>query len=461
MVIELLAIAIRSNPQIHGVVVGNDEHTISLYADDIMLFLTKPESSLPALADLLEAYGSISGYKVNRAKSIIMPLNSFADVMPQLNIPFSWNDTSLTYLGLQISNKLDQTFMLNYGPLLKVVGQELDRWKTLPISLIGRVNCIKMSVLPRFLYLFRTLPCHVPQSFFKHLNSLITTFLWQGKPARIKLKVLCLNPCEGGLGLPDFYLYYLAAQSMVIWAWQTNRHNPPSWRQKKQHQLADITLSSLPYIPYVHTFKRTLNNPFVLQGCIIWSDIRKKTKNLQIIYTGTPFYANPALPEILKDELCLLWYRKGIRVFGDLFDKGSFLSFEQLKLKFSLESKHFFKHLQVRDYIRVQQGGKLLSLYPLELDTFIVGKDIKKFVSTMYKMLLKLSVCGPVGAKLKWEQDLGVDFKEEQWKAICQKSQSFSFNSRHRLQQFNLIHRVYYTPQRLNKMNPDLSALCP
>lgn len=76
-----------------------------------------------------------------------MPLNSFADVMPQLNIPFSWNDTSLTYLGLQISNKLDQTFTLNYGPLLKVVGQELDRWKTLPISLIGRVNCIKMSVL--------------------------------------------------------------------------------------------------------------------------------------------------------------------------------------------------------------------------------------------------------------------------------------------------------------------------
>lgn len=106
-----------------------------------------------------------------------MPLNLTAEVMPKLNIPFSWNDSCLTYLGLQISNKLDQAFALNYGPLLKKVGQELDKWKTLPISLIGRVNCIKMSVLPRFLYLFWTLPFHVPQSFFKHLNSLITKFV--------------------------------------------------------------------------------------------------------------------------------------------------------------------------------------------------------------------------------------------------------------------------------------------
>lgn len=157
----------------------------------------------------------------------------------------------------------------------------------------------------------------------------------------------------------------------------------------------------------------------------------------------------------------MLWYSKGIRTFGDLFDNGTLLSFEQLRSKFHLGPKQFFKHLQVRDYIRVQQGGKLLSLYPLEVDTNIVGRDVKKLVSFMYKMLLKSSSCGPVGAKLKWEQDLGAEIKDEEWKSICQKSQAFSFNSRHRLQQFNLIHRIYYTPQRLNKMNPDLSALCP
>lgn len=123
-VIEPLAIAIRSNSQIHGVLVGNVRHTISLYADNIMLFLTKPEISFPVLVDLLETYGSISGYKVNNTKSIIMPLNLTAEVMPKLNIPFSWNDSCLTYLGLQISNKLDQAFALNHGPLLKKVGQE-------------------------------------------------------------------------------------------------------------------------------------------------------------------------------------------------------------------------------------------------------------------------------------------------------------------------------------------------
>lgn len=86
------------------------------------------------------------------------------------------------------------------------------------------------------------------------------------------MKVLHLSPYEGGLGLPDFYLYYLAAQSMVIWAWQTNRQNLSLRLQIDQHRLPDINLSSLPYIPFVPT---------------------KKTKNLQSIYTATSFLGQP------------------------------------------------------------------------------------------------------------------------------------------------------------------------
>lgn len=54
------------------------KHIIPLYGDDIMLYLTNLETSLPALCTLLEEYSCISGYKVNKHKSVMTPLNPAA-----------------------------------------------------------------------------------------------------------------------------------------------------------------------------------------------------------------------------------------------------------------------------------------------------------------------------------------------------------------------------------------------
>jgi hypothetical protein len=73
LAIEPLAEAFRSHPSIHGVRIGGREHLVSLYADDILLYLTKPDISLQTLVDILKEYGTFSGYKLNLSKSIIMP----------------------------------------------------------------------------------------------------------------------------------------------------------------------------------------------------------------------------------------------------------------------------------------------------------------------------------------------------------------------------------------------------
>lgn len=64
-------------------------------------------------------------------------------------------------------------------------------------------------------------------------------------------------------------------------------------------------------------------------------------------------------------------------------------------------------------------------------------------------------------AKLKWETDTDYAFDDFEWNDICSSSQSFSYNSRHKLLQFNLIHRVYLTPQRLHKISSNYSEYCP
>ena len=110
LAVEPPTIAVRAHPAIEGVMVRDEKHIISLYADDIMLYLTNMETSLPALCTLLEDYSWISGHKINKQKSVMMPLNPAAQGLSRGNIPFYWDPCKLCYLGLQIPNQLYQIY---------------------------------------------------------------------------------------------------------------------------------------------------------------------------------------------------------------------------------------------------------------------------------------------------------------------------------------------------------------
>lgn len=143
-----------------------------------------------------------------------MPLNTAGTKISRHNIPFQWCAEKLTYLGLQIPNMCLKAFSLNYLPLLKKTETELNRWMNLPLSLVGRISCIKMNVLPKFLFLFQMLPTVVPKYLFKQLHSAVSRFIWKGKIPRIRLNILQGTPQEGGLKLPNFETYYWAAQCL-------------------------------------------------------------------------------------------------------------------------------------------------------------------------------------------------------------------------------------------------------
>ena len=66
-------------------------------------------------------------------------------------------------LGIVVTRDLDQLLKVNWDMKIYQLKQNIDFWKTLPISLVGRINAIKMVVLPRFLYLFQCLPKFIPQ----------------------------------------------------------------------------------------------------------------------------------------------------------------------------------------------------------------------------------------------------------------------------------------------------------
>lgn len=130
---------------------------ISLYADDILVYIRRPQTSIRILLETIELFSSFSGYKINWSKSKLMPVRCRDPGMLE-EIPFKLALEKFTYLGIEITKKYNSLFDANFMAILDKFRTKSEFWKTLPISLIGRVNAVKMICLPQLLYLFQNLP---------------------------------------------------------------------------------------------------------------------------------------------------------------------------------------------------------------------------------------------------------------------------------------------------------------
>ena len=126
------------------------EIKLSLFADDMILYIENPKDSIRKLLEPISEFSKVAGYKCNTQKSLafLYTNNEKSEREIKESIPFTIATKRVKYLGINLPKETQELYRENYKTLMKEIKNNINRWRDIPCSWVGRINIVKMTILP-------------------------------------------------------------------------------------------------------------------------------------------------------------------------------------------------------------------------------------------------------------------------------------------------------------------------
>ena len=137
--------ALREEKEIKGIQTGKGEIKLSLFADDMILHIQNPKETIRKSLELISEFSKVAGYKFNTQKSLasLYTTNEKSERAIKESIPFTTATKRIKYLGINLPKETKDVYMENYRTLMKVIKDDINRWRDIPCSWVGRINIVK------------------------------------------------------------------------------------------------------------------------------------------------------------------------------------------------------------------------------------------------------------------------------------------------------------------------------
>ena len=97
------------------------------------------------------------------------------------SIPFTIATKRIKYLGINLPKETRELYTENNKTLMKEIKDNINRWRDISCSWVGRINIVKMTILSNAIHRFNVVPIKLPMAFFTELEQKVSQFIWKHK----------------------------------------------------------------------------------------------------------------------------------------------------------------------------------------------------------------------------------------------------------------------------------------